>query len=151
MNPMDEAKLLEKLRLIEALHAGAATPGERDAAGRARDRILERLRTAEKADPPVEYKFTLGDQWSKKVFVAMLRRYGIAPYRYRGQRHTTVMARVSRHFVKETLWPEFKEIAETLRAYLANITERVVAQVIHEDTSEAEEREEPRQLTFTTR
>jgi len=63
VNPMDEAKLLEKLRLIEALHAGA----------------------------------------------------------------------------------------ETLRAYLADVTERVVAQVIHEDTSEAEEREEPRQLTFTTR
>ncbi|MDD5308589.1 MAG: hypothetical protein PHU25_14815 [Deltaproteobacteria bacterium] len=139
---MDEAKLLEKLRLIEALHAGAATPGERDAAGRARARILERLRTAEKADPPVEYKFTLGDQWSKKVFVALLRRYGIAPYRYRGQRHTTVMARVSQRFVRETLWPEFEEVAETLRSYLAEVTDRVVAKVIHEDTSEAPEREQ---------
>ncbi|MCK9463563.1 MAG: hypothetical protein M0R80_28420 [Proteobacteria bacterium] len=148
---MDEAKLIAKLRLIEALHAGASTPGERDAAGRARERILERLRTAEKVDPPVEYKFTLGDQWSKKVFVALLRRYGIALYRYRGQRHTTVMARVSQRFVRETLWPEFEEVAETLRAYLADVTERVVAQVIHEDTSDEPEREEPRQLTFTTR
>ena len=40
---MDEAKVLEKLRLIEALYAGAATEGEKDAAGRARHRILERL------------------------------------------------------------------------------------------------------------
>jgi hypothetical protein len=148
---MDEAKLIEKLKLIEALHAGATTAGEREAAGRAKERILERLRAAEKVDPPVEYKFTLGDQWSKKVFVALLRRYGIAPYRYRGQRHTTVMARVSQRFVRETLWPEFEEAAETLRAYLADVTERVVAQVIHEDTSDEPEREEPRQLTFTTR
>lgn len=38
---MDEAKLIAKLRLIEALHAGAATPGERDAAGRAAKRVIE--------------------------------------------------------------------------------------------------------------
>jgi len=139
---MDEARLIEKLRLIEALHSGAATEGEREAAGRARERILERLRTVERADPPVEYKFTLGDLWSKKVFMALLRRYGIEPYRYRGQRHTTVMARVSRRFVRETLWPQFEEVAQTLRSYLAEVTDRVVAQVIHEDTSEAPEREE---------
>jgi hypothetical protein len=33
---MDEVKLIERLRLIEALFAGAATPGERVAAERAR-------------------------------------------------------------------------------------------------------------------
>jgi hypothetical protein len=142
---MDEARLIEKLRLIEALHSGAATAGEREAAGRARERILERLRTAERADPPVEYKFTLGDQWSKKVFMALLRRYEIAPYRYRGQRHTTVMARVSQRFVRETLWPQFDEVAQTLRSYLAEVTDRVVSQVIHEDTSEAPEREAAQQ------
>jgi len=44
---MDEAKLLEKLRFIEALFAGATTDGERIAAGEARKRIQLRLeRTA---------------------------------------------------------------------------------------------------------
>jgi len=61
----------------------------------------------------------------------------LAPYRYRGQCQTTVMARVSHRFVKETLWPEFEEIAATLREYLADVTERVVPQVICEDTSDA--------------
>ena len=41
---MDERKLIEKLRRIEALYAGAATSGERVAAANARDRIRERLR-----------------------------------------------------------------------------------------------------------
>jgi hypothetical protein len=36
---MDEAKLIEKLRLIEAPFAGATTEGERVAAGEARSRI----------------------------------------------------------------------------------------------------------------
>lgn len=136
--PMDEAKLLEKLRLIEALHAGAATEGERIAAELARDRILERLRASEEEEPPVEYRFSMADMWSRRVFVALLRRYGIRPYRYRGQRHTTVMASVSRRFVEDTLWPEFEDLSEALQLYLSEVTDRVVRKVIHQDSSEAE-------------
>lgn len=143
---MDEAKLINKLRLIEALFAGATTEGEKVAAERARERILERLRLQEKEDPPVEYRFTMADMWSRKVFVALLRRYGIRPYRYSGQRYTTVMARLSKRFVNETLWPEFQEIVETLRSYLSDVTDRVVQEVLHQDSSEAEVIEKPKQL-----
>jgi hypothetical protein len=52
---MDEAKLIEKLKLIEALFAGATTPGERVAADAARQRILERLKSVEVADPAIAY------------------------------------------------------------------------------------------------
>ncbi len=143
---VDEAKLIEKLRLIEALFAGAATAGDKEAADRARQRILERLKSAEQVDPPVEFKFTMSDMWSRKVFIALLRRYGIKPYRLRGQRYTTEMAKAPRKFVHETLWPEFQEISQTLRAYLSDVTERVVSQVICQDSSEAEVVEEPQQL-----
>ncbi|MDJ0764994.1 MAG: hypothetical protein QNJ97_18575 [Myxococcota bacterium] len=147
---MNELKLIEKLRLIEALFSGAATEGERVAADRARERILERLKCWEKEDPPLEYRFSMGDMWSRKVFVALLRRYGIRPYRYKRQRYTTVMAKVSKKFVDETLWPEFQEISETLRTYLSDVTDRVVSQVIHQDSSEAEVVEEPSQLPLST-
>ena len=143
---MDETKLIDKLRLIEALFAGAATEGEKDAAACARDRILERLKSCEEEAPPVEYHFSMADMWSRKVFIALLRRYGIQPYRYSGQRHTTVMARVSRRFVDEILWPEFQEISETLRTYFSDFTDRVVRQVIHQDSSEAKVVEKPIQL-----
>ena len=145
---MDEASLIEKLRLIEALFAGAATEGEKLAAERARQRIMERLRSWEGEDPPVEYRFSMGDLWSRKLFVALLRRYGIKPYRYKGQRYTTVMATVSKRFVGETLWPEFQELSETLRTYLSEVTERVVSQVIHQDSSEADVVDEPLELPF---
>ena len=56
--------------------------GEKVAASNARSRILERLKEVQKLDPPVEYKFTMRDVWSKKLFLALLRRYGIKPYRY---------------------------------------------------------------------
>lgn len=135
---MDEQRLIEKLRLIEALFEGAATKGEEVAAGLARERILERLRRLEKDEPLIEYRFSMVDMWSRKVFVALLRRYGINPYRYSGQRYTTVMARVTKRFVDETLWPEFMEISATLKNYISEVTDRVVSQVIHQDSSEAE-------------
>lgn len=135
---MNEQDLIDKLRLIEALFSGATTKGEKVAADLARERILQRLRLLEKEEPLIEYRFTMTDMWSRKVFVALLRRYGIKPYRYSRQRYTTVMARVSKRFVDETLWPEFQDIAETLKAYLSEITDRVVSQVIHQDSSEAE-------------
>jgi hypothetical protein len=143
---MDEAKLREKLARIEALFAGATTEGERIAAAEARRRIQLRLQSVEQVDPPVEYRFTLADAWSRKLFVALLRRYDLRPYRYHGQRYTTVMVRVPKSFVDQTLWPEFEQLDGALRTYLEEITDRVVADVLHEDRSEATEVADPRQL-----
>jgi len=139
---MREEDLVRKLQSIEALFAGATTDGERVAAELAKQRILERLKAVEKVDPPAEYRFTLSDMWSRRLFVALLRRYGIRPYRYKRQRYRTVMARVSRSFVDETLWPEFCELDRALRAHLDDVTNRVVQQVIHAESGEAEVEEQ---------
>jgi tRNA nucleotidyltransferase (CCA-adding enzyme) len=143
---MDEATLIEKLLKIEALFAGAATEGERASADLAKQRILKRLQELLPEDPPVEYKFTFRDLWSRKVFVTLLRRYGIKPYRYYRQRYTTVMAQLPKRFVDETLWPEFQKINEELNSYLHEVTDRVVKKVLHEDSSDAVVVDEPLQI-----
>jgi hypothetical protein len=136
---VDEKRLIEKLRAIEALFAGATTDGERVAAQEARGRIRRRLQETSQAEPSIEHRFKLADDWSRRVFLALLRRYGISPYRYRRQRRTTVMARAPKRFVDETLWPEFEQVSSTLRSHLQDITDRIVAEVIHGDISEAAE------------
>lgn len=138
--PTDEQKLIEKLRRIEALFAGTTFEGERVAAADAMQRIRERLRQIQESDSPIEYKFTMTDMWSRRVLLALLRRYDIRPYRYHGQRHTTVMARVPVSFVDQTLWPEFEQLNETLHDYLDEITNRVITECIHANSSEAEVR-----------
>jgi hypothetical protein len=145
---MDEARLIEKLRSIEALYAGATTDGEKMAADLARDRIRERLKQWEQEDPPIEYQFSMEDMWARKVFVALLRRYGVRPYRYKRQRYTTVMANLSKRFVDETLWPEYQEISKHLRSYLNDVTNRVVHDVLHQDSSEADVVAKPLQLAL---
>jgi len=135
----DRQKLFETLRKIESLYAGAATPGERDAAASARERIRARLKTVAEHERNEEYRFSMDNQWSRKIFVALLRRYGIEPYRYSGQRRNTVMARVPRSFVEQTLMPEFEEMNRALYEHLERITDDIITQEISHDTSEARE------------
>jgi len=137
-----EAQLVAKLQRIEALYARAGSEGERVAAERARERIQARLAELATEEPPVEFRFSLADQWSRHLFVALLRRYGIQPYRYSRQRRTTVMARLSDSFVNETLWPEFLELQATLAAYFDALTDRVIEQALEVKAGEAEERSE---------
>lgn len=139
----DITQLLEKLRRVEALHARTDVAGERDAAANAMAAIRTQLSLFEEQDPPVEFKFSMQDAWSRRLFTALLRRYGIEPFRYRGQRHTTVMAKVSKSFVDKTLWPEFVELDDVLTEYLSDVTERVIKEAIFEDSSEASERAKP--------
>ncbi len=139
-DPMiDMARLVERMLRVEALFAGATTEGERTAAENARERIRARLDRLRQQDPPVEYRFSMTDRWSRALFLGLLRRYGINPFRYPGQRHTTVMARVSKRFVDETLWPTFEELNRTLQGYLEDVTQRVIAQAVHPDCTEAPE------------
>lgn len=135
----DRNKLFETLRKIEALYAGAATPGERDAAASARERIRARLATDTAQERSEEFRFSLDNPWSRKILVALLRRYGIEPYRYSRQRRNTVMARVPRSFVESTLMPEFREMDRALTDHLQRITDDIIEQEISHDTSEARE------------
>ena len=142
----DDTQLRARLRKIEALFAGAGTAGEREAAGAALARIRERLAQAQRAERELEVKFTFPDGWSRRLFVALCRRYDLRPYRYRRQRHTTVMLRAPDSFVQRVLWPEFQQLNQALTEYLVEATDRIIRDEVHKDTAEAEEVDEPQQL-----
>ncbi|MDH4466832.1 MAG: hypothetical protein QE271_02135 [Bacteriovoracaceae bacterium] len=147
---MDEIELIRKLKLIEALHQGSTTAGEKMAASEAIRRIQDRLNEsqAESRERVVEYKFGMSDEWNRKLFKALLRRYGVEPYRYERQRHTTVMAKVSKRFVDDELWPQYLEMSKVLETYLTHATDRIISEAVHKDNSEAKVVAEPDQLPF---
>jgi len=141
-----EAQLREKLHKIEALFAGAATAGEKAAADAAAERIRARLRTATSEEKVEEVKFSITDIWSRQLFIALCRRYGVNPFRYRRMHRQTVVVKAPRSFVEQVLWPEFQELSAALSAYLAEITEKLIREEVHGETGDAEERDEPRRL-----
>ena len=134
-----EGTLIEKLRKLEALHAGTRVDGEREAARLAAERIRARLEELRGRETDVELVYRLQDSWSRKLFVALCRRYGLTPYRERGQRQTTVMVRAPRTFHDRTLWPEFLALSKELEASLNELTDRVIREAINDDVSEAPE------------
>jgi hypothetical protein len=137
---MTEEQLRARLRKITALFEGATTPGERSAAAAAIERVRKALGDTQQTEQPVEFKFSLPDRWQRRLFSALCRRYGLDPFRYKGQRHTTVMVRVPPTFVDRTLWPEYQELKEALDQYLNEATERIIHEEVFGDVGEARER-----------
>lgn len=135
---IDES-IRRRLRAIEALASGGATAGERDAAAAALARIRERLFKLRDGEGTTEMQFSMADAWSRKLFVAYCRRLGLEPYRYRRQRHTTVVVRAPRTFIDDVLWPGFRELNASLSASLDEITDRVIREEVHGDTSDVTE------------
>jgi hypothetical protein len=141
-----EQELRQKMRKIAALFEGATTEGERDAAAAALARVRAALNSAEQAEPTIEQQFSLHHRWNRQLFMALCRRYGLQPYRYRRQRYSTVMLRAPESFIDNTLWPEYLQISSVLEEYLDGATERIIREEVFGDAGEAEERPEAKQL-----
>ena len=135
-----EQELRQKLRKIAALFEGATSAGERDAAAAALNRIRTALSAAERTEQVAEITFRLPDRWSRQLFLALCRRYGLTPFRYPRQRHSTVVLSAPKTFINTTLWPEYLEIAQALEEYLNRATERIIQEEVFGDAAEAEER-----------
>ena len=138
-----EDELRERLRKVEALFFGATTAGEREAAGAAAERLKAKLAEASHLDPPVEMKFTMPDQWSARLFIALCRRYGFRPFRYARQRSTTIMVKAPRRLFDAVVWRQFSDAHSDLWSHFEKTTERLIREAIHTDTADAEFAPEP--------
>lgn len=134
-----EGTLVEKLRKLEALHAGTKVDGEREAARRAAERIRDRIAELRGREQDVELLYRLPDPWTRKLFIALCRRYGLQPFRERGRRTSTIQVRAPKTFHDGTLWPEFVALSKELETHLTELTDRVIREAIHDDITEAPE------------
>jgi hypothetical protein len=141
-----EAELREKLRKIEALFAGATFAGEKGAASAAAERIRAQLKQTEIREQAIEVQFSLADPWSRQLFVAMGRRYGLRVYRYPRMKRQTLILKAPKSFIDRVLWPQFQQINAALSEYLAEVTDRVIREEVFGDSGEAEEVREPAKL-----
>jgi hypothetical protein len=94
----------------------------------------------------IEWKFSIPDMWSRQLFIALCRRYGLRPFRHQRMHRQTIMIKGPKSFIEQTLWPEFQELNAALVAYLSDVTEKVIREEIHRETGEAEEIDEPTRI-----
>ena len=112
---MDETRLIERFRSVEALYCGATTDGERNAAARARARLLERIEQSDLPGVlPLFLRLRPSDLRSYSLVLAMMRRYGLMPARLVRRRCVAALAD-SRKVVVEVLVPEFEASSRALR------------------------------------
>ena len=90
----EDKELTAKLANLEALFLRAGSSRERSAAGAAIERLQSRLSgPGVGPEPEVELQYMFPDMWCVDLFCAVYRKHGVRTYRYKRQRHTTVMAR----------------------------------------------------------
>lgn len=134
---MTRDEIIDKIRKVEALFAGSEVDGEASAAAEALARLNARL--AAVPEDQVEYKISLPDPWKRQLFLALVRRHGLIPYRKSRQRYSTVMVRDTPTHMNKMLWPEFQELSKLLNTYLNEATRDIITRAVHGDVSEAPE------------
>ncbi len=135
-------RLFEKLEKIQRLFDRATSPGERAAAQAALDRLKQQLEeipgmefheeatSHSPSEPLVEFRFTLNNQWSRNLLLALMNKYGLSAFRRPGQRRTTLRVRATDSFVRETLWPEFCALDRELTGYLSEMADEIISKAI---------------------
>lgn len=137
----DDTQIREKLAKIKALFAGATTAGERQAAQAAMERVQQRIDAVPHEpipDPPIEFRFSLTNPWSLRLFLALCRSKGYRPYRHPRMRRTSVCVMIGRRAVHADLWPEYLEMNQVLTEYLGELADHIIADCINPDRSDAE-------------
>jgi hypothetical protein len=137
---MDEAALKSKLATIVALPVGASAAQKTQEGNSVRKDTSARLKDTGEVEPEVEFQFSLTEDWQRQLFAALARRHGLRPFRLSGQRQTTVMLRAPERFIDETFWPQYEQLAASLRGWLEEVTGRVISEVLQEDGDVVEER-----------
>lgn len=121
--------LLERIKKIEALILGAGTEGEKNAALSAKDRILKKYPALEIHKNPKEYSLYTSSEWNKRLLLAICRKYGVKPYRYKRQKYTTVMVNINEEFLNKVLWKEFQEYSKHLDQLVSEITNDLISKI----------------------
>jgi hypothetical protein len=110
----------------------------------AAERIRQRLDQTAGKEKSIELKFSIPDVWSRQLFIALCRRYGLRPYRHPRMHRQSIMIKAPQSFMEQVLWPEFQEL--NAAAYLSVITEKVIREEVHRETGDAEEVAEPTRI-----
>ena len=134
---MTRDDIIDNLRKVEALYTGTDSKGEMQAARSALDRLQAQLSAA--PEEAVEFQFSLPDPWKRQLFLALIRRHGLKPFRLPRQRTSTIMVRVPRSVLDTVIWPQFTQLSSLLHDYLSEATRDIITRSVHGDVSEASE------------
>lgn len=130
--------IYEKIKKIEALIQGTNVEGERLAAIAAKKRLMETMPVElPQYQHAKEFSLGLNNLWNKKLMLALCGKYELKPYRYRRQKHTTVMVRCNPDFMDRVLWPEYIRYADMLEVLVTDITTDLISKIHHGVEEEA--------------
>ena len=67
------------------------------------------------------------------LFVAVCRKHGLRPYRYRRQRRTSVVVRAREGEFDRVVWPEYSRLQTELESFFEDVTDHLITRVMGSD------------------
>jgi hypothetical protein len=126
---VDQEALKSKLvTIVKMLPASAAITGSFNGEA-VRGSNATHPSAALQSDSEVEFQFSISDNWQHQLFNALANHYGLRPFRYDGQRDTTIMLKAPERFIEDTFWPQYQNLSNTLRNWLESFTSSVIQDV----------------------
>ena len=114
------AGLRDKLRKIERCSPASPPLVKGRAADAAADRIAHAGAKPPSSEAAEEMRFSIRDNWSRQLFIALCRRYGISPFATAGCTAEGNRERAPK-LRRRDLWPEFRELSAALSIYLPKL------------------------------
>jgi hypothetical protein len=127
--------ILEKLAKIEALIEKTSSEGEKQAAFLAKNRILSSLDLLQ-SQKSIEYKVTMDSPWKKRLFTSLCNKYGLKPYRYYRQKHTTSNVRTTKIEMETKIWPEYLKFSKILEGLIEDVMKDLMKKIWQGEESE---------------
>jgi hypothetical protein len=84
--------------------------------------------------------------YTRRLFIALAKRYDLRPFRYPRQKRQTIMLKVPKRFLDQTLWPEFEALSRELGSHLEALTARVIHTAVYQGDLDEVEEGQPREL-----
>ena len=104
-----------------------------DKARRRAAETITRIKSGEERVEKAAVRLSLPDVWSVRLFVAVCRKHGVRPFRYRRQRRATVMARIGQGLLVRVLWPDFERLHDELESYFEDVTDHLIEEALGSD------------------
>lgn len=132
---MDEKKVRETIRKVEAQRDSTPFDAERETACRMLETLRAKLAAAREQGSLMEISYSLMNEWERRVLFTLCRHYGLRTFRRRGQRQSTVIVLVSASFQHGTLWPHFVQLTQTLDPLVDGVVSQFLRESIPDKAS----------------
>lgn len=71
--------------------------------------------------------------WNRQIFLALCEKYNLEPYRYKGEKKTTIKLETTMDFMENILWPDYKKFTKIYHKSMEDILKKCIEKILYKE------------------